>query len=647
MSLTQGQILNNRYRIVKLLGQGGFGAVYKAWDLNFEVVCAIKENFETSPEAQRQFLREARLLHVLRHPNLPLVKDHFVIPGQGQYLVMDFVEGQDLEELRCAAGGRLPEAQVLPWITQVCDALDYMHRQTPPVIHRDLKPANIKITPAGRAVLVDFGIAKTYDPALKTTLGARAVTPGYSPIEQYGTGVTDARTDLYSLGATLYTLLTGQEPPEAPQRVLRDPLLPPRQLNPAISPALEATLLHALLVDPEQRFQSAAEFKAALSSALGGSPEERGKGSGVRYVSNQPPVVTQPPSPLRIARGGAGGDVSPATLGMPLPPSARPFSWKGVRIGASLLAGLALLAIVAGMISCGISGSHLTQTPQDRVTQTVQIVAAAASFTSTPSPLPLPLTPTEDVFISPLDGMVLRYIPAGTFQMGSQGGDSDERPVHTVTLAAFWMDQTEVTNAMYATFLNVMGNQTESGVTWLDAADSDVDIHQQGGQWVADTGRESNPVREVSWYGAAAYCTWAGRELPTEAQWEFAARGGLAGTDYPWGHEAPSCTLGAQNGAQSGQCLPDDTVPVASFAPNGYGLFDMAGNVWERVADWYGAAYYSSSPVENPAGPASGSDRTLRGGSWHLENPLRISNRVRYNPGDTDSNIGFRCANSP
>ena len=114
-----------------------------------------------------------------------------------------------------------------------------MHRQNPPVIHRDLKPANIKITPEGRAVLVDFGIAKTYDPVLKTTLGARAVTPGYSPIEQYGTGVTDARTDLYSLGATLYTLLTGHEPPEAPQRVLRDPLISPRQLNPAISPALE------------------------------------------------------------------------------------------------------------------------------------------------------------------------------------------------------------------------------------------------------------------------------------------------------------------------------------------------------------------------------------------------------------------------
>ena len=136
-----------------------------------------------------------------RHPNLPQVKDQFVIAGQGQYLVMDYVDGQDLEELRCAAGGRLPEAQALSWISQVCDALDYMHRQTPPVIHRDLKPANIKITPEGRAVLVDFGIAKTYDPLLKTTLGARAVTPGYSPIEQYGTGVTDARTDLYSLGA--------------------------------------------------------------------------------------------------------------------------------------------------------------------------------------------------------------------------------------------------------------------------------------------------------------------------------------------------------------------------------------------------------------------------------------------------------------
>ncbi|MBN1149006.1 MAG: serine/threonine protein kinase, partial [Anaerolineales bacterium] len=202
MPLAQGQTLHNRYRIVGLLGQGGFGAVYRAWDITFEIPCAIKENTETSEAAQRQFLREAKLLHVLRHPNLPLVKDYFFLPSQGQYLVMDYVEGQDLGEM--LLNGPLEEARVLPWIMQVCDALSYLHSQNPPVIHRDIKPGNIKITPQGKAVLVDFGISKVYDPAMATTVGARAVTPGYSPPEQYGKGTTDARSDLYALGATLY-----------------------------------------------------------------------------------------------------------------------------------------------------------------------------------------------------------------------------------------------------------------------------------------------------------------------------------------------------------------------------------------------------------------------------------------------------------
>ena len=269
MPLTAGQILHNRYRIVRLLGQGGFGAVYRAWDVTLDRPCAVKESFELSPEGQRQFLREARILARLSHPHLPRVHDYFTLPGQGQYLVMDFVEGQDLEELRAQAGGRLPEAQALPWIGQVCDALAYLHRQQPAVIHRDIKPANIKITPPdqdyphGRAMLVDFGVAKVFDPALRTTQGARAVTPGYSPYEQYGQGTTDARSDIYALGATLYTLLTGQIPPESVQRVVRDPLLPPGQLNPDISPGVGAAILKALQIDPELRFQDAAEFKTS------------------------------------------------------------------------------------------------------------------------------------------------------------------------------------------------------------------------------------------------------------------------------------------------------------------------------------------------------------------------------------------------
>ena len=218
MTLTQGQIIQTRYRVAGLLGQGGFGAVYKGWDVNLNRPVAIKENLDTSPEAQRQFQHEAEILSNLSHPNLPRVTDHFLTSDVGQYLVMDFIEGEDLQAMLNRTGRALPEAQVLNWIDQICGALAHLHEQEPPVIHRDIKPANIKITPRGKAVLVDFGLAKVFDPVLKTTVGARAVTPGYSPPEQYGQGKTDQRSDVYSLGATLYTLLTGQEPPESVER---------------------------------------------------------------------------------------------------------------------------------------------------------------------------------------------------------------------------------------------------------------------------------------------------------------------------------------------------------------------------------------------------------------------------------------------
>jgi hypothetical protein len=266
MALSIGEMVNQRYRVVKLLGQGGFGAVYRAWDTNLDEPVALKESFETSAAAQKQFQLEAKLLFRLVHSNLPRVHDYFVIPGKGLYLVMDFIEGQDLETLLQQNPSGLPVSQISEWIGQVCGALEYLHSQDPPVIHRDLKPANIRITPQGRAILVDFGIAKVFDAQLKTTTGARALTPGFAPIEQYGQGVTDARTDLYALGATLYTLATGQRPLESVQRTIQDALTPAETLNPDLSPAMAATIRRAMQMDPGLRFQSAAEFKRALSS---------------------------------------------------------------------------------------------------------------------------------------------------------------------------------------------------------------------------------------------------------------------------------------------------------------------------------------------------------------------------------------------
>jgi serine/threonine protein kinase len=264
MALGQGTVLHhNRYRVARLLGQGGFGAVYRAWDIHLNRACALKENLDTSAEAQRQFEREAQILGSLTHPNLPRVTDHFFVPGQGQYLVMDFIDGEDLETL-VARQGPVEASQAITWISQVADALIYLHSQRQPVVHRDVKPANIRITPDGRAMLVDFGLAKVYDAHLRTTIGARAVTPGYSPPEQYGQGNTDARTDIYALAATLYTLLTGQEPTESIQRVVGSDLRPAHHLNTQVALQLSQAVEQAMSLNPSQRYQTVIVFKELL-----------------------------------------------------------------------------------------------------------------------------------------------------------------------------------------------------------------------------------------------------------------------------------------------------------------------------------------------------------------------------------------------
>ncbi len=258
------------------------------------------------------------------------------------------------------------------------------------------------------------------------------------------------------------------------------------------------------------------------------------------------------------------------------------------------------------------------------------------------------LTPTSTtgVFrtkISPKDGMELVFVQSGEFEMGSVEGNEDEKPVHTVYLDAFWIDKYEVTNAQYAIFLNEMGNQIEGEATWLDAGDEDVHIHQSGGKWQADSGYSNHPAVEMSWYGALAYCEWAGRRLPTEAEWEKAARG-EDGRMYPWGNETDS-SLGDHYRKGRG------TAPVGSY-PAGvspYGALDMAGNVWEWVADWYDDTYYQNSPYKNPQGSTSESHHVLRGGAWGLgEIYLRSTFRYWHSPVNLSSYyVGFRCALSP
>lgn len=246
------------------------------------------------------------------------------------------------------------------------------------------------------------------------------------------------------------------------------------------------------------------------------------------------------------------------------------------------------------------------------------------------------------------------YIPAGEFLMGSTPDDPlgrpDEMPQRSVHLDAYWIDRTEITNAMYAHFLNEEGNQLENGETWLDADDPAVRIHYRNGQWQALPTYADHPAVEVNWYGARAYCRWAGRRLPTEAEWEKAARG-TDGRTYPWGEPDPGVVKVSCQDANLAGC-GFDTQPVDSY-PNSaspYGVLNMSGNIAEWVQDWYQSDYYQAAPDANPPGPTSGTYRILRGGCWTSSYlTARAASRVPSDPSFAClyHGEGFRCAESP
>ena len=280
--LKSGLVLRERYKIRRIIGQGGMGSIYLADDLRLEGrSCALKEveHDNSLPkdmlqQARDQFLREATVLARLDHPNLPKVSDFFS-EGQRDYLVMDFVPGKDLRTMMNDARQKdtfLSERDVLSWAAQLTDALKYLHNQDPPILHRDIKPSNLKLTPSGLIKLVDFGLVKILasEEMTITILQGRG-TALYTPLEQYGgdTGHTDARSDIYALGATLYHLLTNTPPVEARERFLHpDGMVQPRHINPNLSARTERGILWAMSLHPDERPQSIEEFRQALFGNL-------------------------------------------------------------------------------------------------------------------------------------------------------------------------------------------------------------------------------------------------------------------------------------------------------------------------------------------------------------------------------------------
>lgn len=398
MTLEPGQLLRSRYKIISVLTHGGMGSIYKALDesLNYEV--AVKENLFTTEDYSRQFRKEATILANLRHPNLPRVTDHFVLDNQGQYLVMDYIEGEDLRQ-EMARLGSIPEDKVVSIGASICDALTYLHSRQPPVLHRDIKPGNIKITPNDQVFLVDFGLARLAETGQATTIGAQALTPGYAPPEQYGQG-TDPRSDVYALGATLYAALTGKIPEDALARAMGTvELTPIRAYKNSVSERAAGVIEKAMSVKSEDRYQSAGDFKLALINsntaarrkAIQTAPQPTIQEPTFRplteALSSSPTLVAAPPVTPLTAHGGSSE-----------PPVAKKVSYPNWIL--IILAGVVLLGflVVGGLfLKDRLGGGTAAVIPTLTYTPIHVVVAQTATEAPTRTLPPPTLLPTPTI----------------------------------------------------------------------------------------------------------------------------------------------------------------------------------------------------------------------------------------------------------
>ncbi|HEU4837431.1 MAG TPA: protein kinase [Pyrinomonadaceae bacterium] len=351
--LTPETVLQGRYRIVRQLGQGGMGAVYEAIDQRLDTTVALKETLFAEERLRKQFEREARLLARLHHPALPRVSDHFS-EGDGQFLVMQYIPGDDLSEMMNRKRGPFPANQVLTWADQLLDALDYLHTQDPQIVHRDIKPQNLKLTSRGQIILLDFGLAKGQAGEISRVTTAASIfgyTPNYAPLEQIQGLGTDSRSDLYSLAATLYHLMTGVKPPDALSRAAAlvngqpDPLLKASEANAEISSDIDEVLAKAMAQNREQRYATAADMRRSFNEAEQASTVvNRGEAQTVLFPA--PPPKTVPVQTQTVASAQTVGPTGETTVVRPR--DGGPRRWVPIAISAAVLV----------LVACGALGFY-------------------------------------------------------------------------------------------------------------------------------------------------------------------------------------------------------------------------------------------------------------------------------------------------
>ncbi|MCC6745877.1 MAG: SUMF1/EgtB/PvdO family nonheme iron enzyme [Acidobacteria bacterium] len=676
--LESGGVLKDRYLIEKHLGKGGMGAVYLAIDQTFGSKVAVKETIVHGRGLEEAFEREARVLNRLRHGAIPVVMDYF-IEGEGRFLIMQYIPGDDLSTLSERSKRPFQPETVLDWADKLCDALTYLHTQDPPIIHRDIKPQNLKLTDRHEVVLLDFGLSKASVGEGEKSQSIFGYTPCYAPLEQVQGEGTDARSDIYSLAATLYRLLTGNKPIDAVTRATKnpDPLLPIHQISPAMSRQVSDVIMRALSIHAEDRYATAADFRSALRGAAfddllllaqgfgdadsGSGTQVAGSGSSgtlpsrpvpdiaplpgiVAHPASEAPTVVNPKAgdnalptvvtpkagdntlPTVVTPGGVGaagfstadGGARPAPAGDSVTGDFDPVPNSDG--AAPAVRNLSAPATVSFVFETETLGNDGTSGKREKKRGKQYFEAAGGSLT-------IPMV----------------AIPAGEFAFGSSSDEPErepsEGPQATVSIESFFIGRTPITQAQYA----AVATQLPRVRINLDPDPS------------AFKG-DDRPVECVSWEEAVEFCNrlerHSGREyrLPSEQEWEYACR---AGSDSPFAF-GPTLTVDVANvdgtmgyaegpeGEGRGETSPVGTVGFA----NRFGLSDMHGNVWEWTADqWHDTLDGAPSDGSARSNDSNPTVRVIRGGSWNtIAADARSARRFGFLQRGRQNDVGFRIA---
>ena len=573
------------YRIVEELGRGAMGVVYRAEDEAIGREIAVKvvrlDQFSSADEKAQlrvRLMREARAAGILNHPGIVTVYqlgDHEDIV----YVAMEFVDGRSLEKLM-SDGVELGLPRIFSILKQIAAGLDYAHAAG--IVHRDIKPANILVRRDGSAKVSDFGIAKIASQKFTQT-GMVLGTPAYMSPEQIMATQVDGRADQFSLAVMAFQLLSGRQPFRAESsaglliQIVQTEPPPLHVLDGRFPPAASAVLGRALAKKPQDRFPSCMSFVEALA------------------------VASAQPAPPAQALPGRAAPPQPA----PVPVARRESKYRGK-----------LWMAVAAATAISILGMFAWVKSRASAAKPV-VVEQVKPGVKNPAPVPVPeeerpaaneAEGPPSMRVNPLDGLEYVRIPAGAFQMGCAAGEArckaDSKPAREVAIRrAFYISKTEVTADAYG----------KIAVT-------------------RETGK--TPISRVSWTEAKKFCELAGGRLPTEAEWEYAARAGEAG---PQTGELEGVAWYAVNSGGAAR-------EVGVRQPNAFGLYDTLGNVWEWVSDIYGPTYYRIGPSIDPPGPSRGSQRVVRGGAFSTpEVYVSLSARFAFPPSIRDATIGFRC----